>query len=242
MKTRNKKINANVIRTLNPIDRKEKIKLFKGKNDLNTFIKNKNNKNKNLIVINKNKFQNRTFFEQNEKENLPKINQANYKKNNIGNIGKPKLRHINSEHFTKIKAIRSSSQENKNDVFSAHKKVIELLNNKLEKEMEKEETTNDEKLEQEKMLNFNLEEFMEKIKNDFSDIGNLVKMSFVVDDKRKFQYEKNEFVILKIIENDLKQNQGLNIKEFVLNDQKLNIYKSLKENKIENNSVIKVIL
>ena len=239
MKTRNKKINANVIRTLNPIDRKEKIKLFKGKNDLNTFIKNKNNKNKNLIVINKNKFQNRTFFEQNEKENLPKINQANYKKNNIC---KPKLRHINSEHFTKIKAIRSSSQENKNDVFSAHKKVIELLNNKLEKEMEKEETTNDEKLEQEKMLNFNLEEFMEKIKNDFSDIGNLVKMSFVVDDKRKFQYEKNEFVILKIIENDLKQNQGLNIKEFVLNEQKLNIYKSLKENKIENNSVIKVIL
>lgn len=242
MKTRNKKINANVIRTLNPIDRKEKIKLFKGKNDLNTFIKNKNNKNKNLIVINKNKFQNRTFFEQNDKENLPKINQANYKKNNIGNIGKPKLRHINSEHFTKIKAIRSSSQENKNDVFSAHKKVIELLNNKLEKEIEKEETTNDEKLEQEKMLNFNLEEFMEKIKNDFSDIGNLVKMCFVVDDKRKFQYEKNEFVILKIIENDLKQNQGLNIKEFVLNEQKLNIYKSLKENKIENNSVIKVIL
>ena len=242
MKTRNKKINANVIRTLNPIDRKEKIKLFKGKNDLNTFIKNKNNKNKNLIVINKNKFQNRTFFEQNEKENLPKINQGNYKKNNIGNIGKPKLRHINSEHFTKIKAIRSSSQENKNDVFSAHKKVIELLNNKLEKEMEKEETTNDEKLEQEKMLNFNLEEFMEKIKNDFSDIGNLIKMCFVVDDKRKFQYEKNEFVILKIIENDLKQNQGLNIKEFVLNEQKLNIYKSLKENKIENNSVIKVIL
>ena len=242
MKTRNKKINANIIRTLNPIDRKEKIKLFKGKNDLNTFIKNKNNKNKNLIVINKNKFQNRTFFEQNEKENLPKINQGNYKKNNIGNIGKPKLHHINSEHFTKIKAIRSSSQENKNDVFSAHKKVIELLNNKLEKEMEKEETTNDEKLEQEKMLNFNLEEFMEKIKNDFSDIGNLVKMCFVVDDKRKFQYEKNEFVILKIIENDLKQNQGLNIKEFVLNEQKLNIYKSLKENKIENNSVIKVIL
>ena len=242
MKTRNKKINANVIRTLNPIDRKDKIKLFKGKNDLNTFIKNKNNKNKNLIVINKNKYQNRTFFEQNEKENLPKINQANYKKNNIGNIGKPKLRHINSEHFTKIKTIRSSSQENKNDVFSAHKKVIELLNNKLEKEMEKEETTNDEKLEQEKMLNFNLEEFMEKIKNDFSDIGNLVKMCFVVDDKRKFQYEKNEFVILKIIENDLKQNQGLNIKEFVLNEQKLNIYKSLKENKIENNSVIKVIV
>ena len=67
-------------------------------------------------------------------------------------------------------------------------------------------------------------------------------MIFVVDEKRKFQYEKNEFVILKIIENDLKENLGIDIKEFVLNEQKLNIYKSLKENKIENNSVIKVIL
>ena len=37
MKTRNKKINANVIRTLNPIDRKEKIKLFKGKNVSNNL-------------------------------------------------------------------------------------------------------------------------------------------------------------------------------------------------------------
>ena len=92
------------------------------------------------------------------------------------------------------------------------------------------------------MLNFNLDEFMEKIKKDFSDIGKLIKMIFVVDEKRKFQYEKNEFVILKIIENDLKENLGIDIKEFVLNEQKLNIYKSLKENKIENNSVIKVIL
>ena len=94
----------------------------------------------------------------------------------------------------------------------------------------------------ETMINININEFMEKIKKDYNDIGKLVKMYFIVDEERKNKYEKNEFVILKIIENDLKQNQGLNIKEFVLNEQKLNIYKSLKENKIENNSVIKVIL
>ena len=57
-----------------------------------------------------------------------------------------------------------------------------------------------------------------------------------------YEYEKNEFVILKIIENDLKQNCGLDVKEFVLDEQKLNMYKSLRDNKIKDNSVIKVIL
>lgn len=239
METRNKKVKQNIIRTINHIDRKDKIKIFKGKNDFNTIVKNKNNKNKVPITLNKNKYQNKTFFEQKEKQNLPKIQLINIKKNNVN---KPKLRHLNSEHFTKIKIVRSSSQENNNNIINAQKKIIELLNDRLEKEIKKEETTVDEKLEQEKMLNFNLDEFMEKIKKDFSDIGKLIKMIFVVDEKRKFQYEKNEFVILKIIENDLKENLGIDIKEFVLNEQKLNIYKSLKENKIENNSVIKVIL
>ncbi len=64
----------------------------------------------------------------------------------------------------------------------------------------------------------------------------------MVDNERQYEFEKNEFVILKIIENDLKLNQGLDIKEFSLNDQILNVYKSLKENKIENNSIIKVII
>ena len=88
----------------------------------------------------------------------------------------------------------------------------------------------------------NIDEFMEKIKKEFNDIGKLIKIKFVVDNERQYEFEKNEFVILKIIENDLKLNQGLDIKEFSLNDQILNVYKSLKENKIENNSIIKVII
>ena len=88
----------------------------------------------------------------------------------------------------------------------------------------------------------NIDEFMEKIKKEFNDIGKIIKIKFVVDNERQYEFEKNEFVILKIIENDLKLNQGLDIKEFSLNDQILNVYKSLKENKIENNSIIKVIL
>ena len=83
---------------------------------------------------------------------------------------------------------------------------------------------------------------MEKIKKEFNDIGKIIKIKFVVDNERQYEFEKNEFVILKIIENDLKLNQGLDIKEFSLNDQILNVYKSLKENKIENNSIIKVII
>ena len=88
----------------------------------------------------------------------------------------------------------------------------------------------------------NIDEFMEKIKKEFNDIGKIIKIKFVVDNERQYEFEKNEFVILKIIENDLKLNQGLDIKEFSLNDQILNVYKSLKENKIENNSIIKVII
>ena len=84
----------------------------------------------------------------------------------------------------------------------------------------------------------NIDEFMEKIKKEFNDIGKIIKIKFVVDNERQYEFEKNEFVILKIIENDLKLNQGLDIKEFSLNDQILNVYKSLKENKIENNKAI----
>ena len=113
---------------------------------------------------------------------------------------------------------------------------------KLNRELNKEKTINYDENKTENVANINLEEFMEKIKKDFSDIGKLIKMSFIIDDNRKYEYEKNEFVILKIIENDLKLNQGLDIKDFILNDQKLNRYKSLKDNKIENNSVIKIIL
>ena len=58
-------------------------------------------------------------------------------------------------------------------------------------------------------------------------------MTFVVDEKRKYDFNKNEFIILKIIENELKEKHGLNIKEFKYKNQKLNLYKSLKDNKLE---------
>ena len=83
---------------------------------------------------------------------------------------------------------------------------------------------------------------MERIKKEFSDIGKLIKISFILDNGQKYDFEKNEFILLKIIENDLKENQGLNIKEFVFNEKKLNKFKSLKDNNIVNNSIIKIIL
>ena len=242
MENRNYKLKMNAIRNTNPQKLNEKIKFYSSKNSsLNTIFKNKNSKNKIPFKIKKNKFQNKTFFDPNEKESLPKIQPLNIKKENIF---KPKIRHINSEHFNfyKVKKIRSSSQENNNQAILTQKKFKDLFNSRIEKEVIKAEQTNKENIDTETMININIDEFMEKIKKDYSDIGKLVKMNFIVDEERKYEYEKNEFVILKIIENDLKQNCGLDVKEFVLDEQKLNMYKSLRDNKIKDNSVIKVIL
>ena len=238
MEKRNYKLKLNAIRATHPQKLEEKMKFYTNKNSLNALFKNKNIKNNIPFKIKKNKFQNKTFFGEKEKEFYPKIQLFNFKKNN--NF-EPKIRHINSEHFNKIKKIRSSSQEHNNTLI-AQRKFMDFYPIKLNRELNKEKTINYDENETENVANINLEEFMEKIKKDFSDIGKLIKMSFIIDDNRKYEYEKNEFVILKIIENDLKLNQGLDIKDFVLNDQKLNRYKSLKDNKIENNSVIKIIL
>ena len=200
------------------------------------FVTNNNPKNKIPFKINKNKFQYKTFFEKQEKPVLQKTKFFKLKKQNIF---KPKIRKINSEYFNPMKKIRASSQDN-NRIALAHKKFIDIFSGKLENVIKTDKKISKE-LEAE-IENLNVKEFMEKIKKDFNDIGSLIKVKFVVDDKRNYEYEKNEFVILKIIENDLKENQGLDIKEFILNEQKLNMYKSLKDNNVENNSVIKVIL
>ena len=200
------------------------------------FVTNNNPKNKIPFQINRNKFQNKTFFEKQEKPILQKTKFFKLKKQNIF---KPKIRKINSEYFNPMKKIRASSQDN-NRIALAHKKFIDIFSGKLENVIKTDKKISKE-LEAE-IENLNVKEFMEKIKKDFNDIGSLIKVKFVVDDKRNYEYEKNEFVILKIIENDLKENQGLDIKEFILNEQKLNMYKSLKDNNVENNSVIKVIL
>ena len=83
---------------------------------------------------------------------------------------------------------------------------------------------------------------MQKINKEYSDMGKIIKIKFVLDKDRIYHYEKNEYVLLKIIENDLKENYDLDIKEFILNNQKLDIFKSLKENNIKNNSIISIII
>jgi len=240
MEQRAYKPKLNTIRTINPQKFNDKIKFYTNGGGLNAIFQSKNNKNKIPFKIKKNKFQNKTFFEQNEKENFPKIQQLNGKKTNIFN---PKLRHINSDHFNfnKVKKIRSSSQDHNQTLF-AQNKFRDIYSSKMEKEIVKIEPIINKDIEPEAFLNINISDFMEKIKKDYSDIGKLIKIKLIVDEERKYDFEKNEFVILKIIENDLKQNHGLEIKDFVLNDQTLNRYKSLKDNKIENNSEIKVIL
>jgi len=200
------------------------------------FVQNKNQKNKIPFQINKNKFQSKTFFEKAEKSALQKIKLLKIRKRNIF---EPKIRKINSEYFNPMKKIRASSQDN-DRIALAHNKFINLFSGRIENEIKTDKNITKE-LDAE-IENLNVKEFMEKIKKDFNDIGNLIKIKFVVDEKRKYEYEKNEFVILKIIENDLKENQGLDIKEFILNEQKLNMYKSLKDNNVQNNSVIKVIV
>jgi hypothetical protein len=83
---------------------------------------------------------------------------------------------------------------------------------------------------------------MDKVNKEYGDIGKIIKINLILDKDRKFEFEKNEHILLKIIENDLKENYGLDVKEFILNDKKLNVFRSLKENNIENNSVINIII
>ena len=87
-----------------------------------------------------------------------------------------------------------------------------------------------------------MEQLKDKINKEYQNVGQLIRVSFVVEDKTIFDYEKNEFVILKIVKNDLKENQGLDVKDFIFQDSKLNMFKSFKDNNIINNSVIKVVL
>ena len=43
------------------------------------------------------------------------------------------------------------------------------------------------------------------INKEFNDIGKLIKMNFFIDDKRKYEFIKNKFIILKMNENELKE-------------------------------------
>ena len=202
-----------------------------------TLIFNNKTKCKIPFQIKKDKFQNQAFMKKTEKELFPKIKFLNTRKKNAF---QPRLFKVNSQHLIKIKKNHSTSQDNITNL-SKEKKFMSSFSSKIEKSLKKNETTLIDDYDTD-MDNMNINEYLEKIKNDFKDNGNIIKIKFEVDKDRFYEYEKNEFVILKIIENDLKQNQGLDIKEFTYNNKKLNMYNSLKDEHIENNSVIKVII
>ena len=149
-----------------------------------------------------------------------------------------KLKRLSSNNLIENKKIRHFSQLQNNQSGYINKKIKdkaiygeidELINNK------KEEKENED-------IDIDVNQLMEKINKEFSDIGKLIRVNFIIDNNNKYTYDKNEHVLLKIIANDLNENQGINAKEFFYNDKKLNIFKSLKDNNIKNNSIIKIII
>ena len=143
-----------------------------------------------------------------------------------------KIRNIDNIKFNTLKKMRRFSQNHiKSGILT---KNYEFKNNILIKKEEKDE--------EEGTCNINIEELMQKINKEYSDMGKIIKIKFVLDKDRIYHYEKNEYILLKIIENDLKENYDLDIKEFILNNQKLDIFRSLKENNIKNNSIISIII
>ena len=241
MPHKNHKIKITSIRNINinPSKLSDKIKFYSNKNITNNaFLKNKYSEN-NLqnMKIKKVKYQNKTFLGLTEKQNLPKIKLPTFKKRISIDAG---LKHNQSDYnFNKTKKlIRCSSHEQNCKKFN-QKNIQEILNKNYKKEKE---IIDEDEDDNEKGDIINISEFMEKIRKEFSDIGKLIKINFILDNGKKYEYEKNEFVLLKIIENDLKENQGLNIKEFSLGDKKLNKFKSLRDNNIVNNSIIKIVL
>ena len=221
---------------------KEKFKLSANKNACNftSILKYKQTQNKNSFKLSKNnklKF-NKTASLLSEKSNFPKVKILTIKKEKLLN---PKLKHMNSLNLNQNQKARYASQEmNQRDYLSKNFNDIYIKKLEQEKINEKDVTNNED--EEDKYSNLNMNELMDKIKKEYSDIGKIIKVIIVVNCNLNYVYEKNEHVLLKIIENDLKENYGLYVKEFLFNNTKLNVYKTLKENNIENNSIINIIL
>ena len=225
------KLNSMKTITQHPFKLREKLKFINNdqtSNNNKIKINDKNFLKKFSFAINKKKINfNKTTLNFSEKPNLPTIKVLNFKKNIII---KPKQKQMNSINFNStLKKIRCSSQElNERMIFPRN------VNNKINNEL------NGDNVDDSKISDIN--EFMDKVKKEYGDIGKLIKLNFILDKDRKFEYEKNEHILLKIIENDLKENYGLDVKEFMLNDKKLNMFRSLKENNIDNNSIINIII
>jgi len=120
---------------------------------------------------------------------------------------------------------------------SQRPKKIEIVANNKPKLIE-----NDDKDDNEDNDDINIDEFFDKINKEFEDNGKLIKLNFEIDGKIKYIFEKNEFVLLKIIQNELKEKNSLDIKEFIYQDKPLNLFKSLRGNNLYNNCTIKIIL
>ena len=148
--------------------------------------------------------------------NYNEKNESNYKFNYHFNFNKFKKSRCCSQEQNKIKIASSPPKNNSNN------------NND-----EEDESEND---------NCDINSFFDKINKEFDDIGKLIKIVFVIDNRRKYEFIKNEFIILKIIENELRDHHGIKVKEFIYKDKKLNLYKSLKDNNLENNCIIKTVI
>ena len=222
----------NIVKKVNkyPFKLREKLKFFAKRQSFNDLEQNGNYQKKIILKTNIDKLKaNKTSVNLNEKAKFPSLKIMNFKKKASIEL---KIRNIDNIKFNTLKKMRRFSQDHiKSGILT---KNYEFKNNILIKKEEKDE--------EEGTCNINIEELMQKINKEYSDMGKIIKIKFVLDKDRIYQYEKNEYILLKIIENDLKENYDLDIKEFILNNQKLDIFKSLKENNIKNNSIISIII
>ena len=223
----------NIVKKVNkyPFKLREKLKFFAKRQSFNDLEQNGNYQKKIILKTNIDQLKvNKTSVNLNEKAKFPSLKIMNFKKKASIEL---KIRNIDNIKFNTLKKMRRFSQDHiKSGILT---KNYEFKNNILIKKEEKSE-------EEEGTCDINIEELMQKINKEYSDMGKIIKIKFVLDKDRIYHYEKNEYILLKIIENDLKENYDLDIKEFILNNQKLDIFRSLKENNIKNNSIISIII
>ena len=222
----------NIVKKVNkyPFKLREKLKFFAKRQSFNDLEQNGIYQKKIILKTNIDKLKaNKTSVNLNEKAKFPSLKIMNFKKKASIEL---KIRNIDNIKFNTLKKMRRFSQDHiKSGILT---KNYEFKNNILIKKEEKDE--------EEGICDINIEELMQKINKEYSDMGKIIKIKFVLDKDRIYHYEKNEYILLKIIENDLKENYDLDIKEFILNNQKLDIFRSLKENNIKNNSIISIII
>ena len=214
--------------TLNENIKYKNSKFASNLNFNNHILKRRHSQNKILFMPSKSKLTfNKSFFGNKQQQlNNPKLRLLNIDKK--GNF-ETKLKKISSinlkgnkkiQHFSQVKNNQSEYINKKlNDNLLEFNDIEQIIKNK------KEDTPNEE-LEE---LDIDVNQLMEKINKEFSDIGKLIRVNFIVNNENekesKYIYDKNEHVLLKIIANDLNENQGINAKEFLKFEKILYVYK-----------------